>query len=221
MDKLEVELRSFEPNDKYECHTLFRRGMMEVIPSLYAIEVKGYLKCALFLVPVIALTLTWSLRDVIVLLCLCAIIAALVYIHIYFTMTRFIHHSLSDDLQDVAKVYQDGSCMFVAVLNGAIVGMAGVLHNDQHKPGHAEVLRMSVNPSIRKRGIATKLLKAIEHFCNDNNYTKLTLKTTSGQYAAMALYEKNGFKEIRRQQPAFFVHFIKQVMYEKMLTQRI
>lgn len=214
----EVQLRCFEPNDKYECHKLFRGGMMELIPSVYAIEVKGYLKYAVFLVPVLALTSTWSIHNFIALVCFCATMAALIYILIYYNTVEFINHCLSDDLQDIAKFYQEGSCMFVAVLSGAIVGMAGVIHKDQHKPGEAEVFRMSVNPSIRKRGIASKLLKAIEQFCKDNDYAKLTLKTTNGQYAAMALYEKKGFKEIQRQQPAPFVYFVKHVMYEKVLT---
>lgn len=216
MDKSDLELRCFEPKDQEQCRLLFRAGMMENCFPLFKVEVMGYLPYALILLSLV-FAIHWSFQDVLVYFLVCVVYSALVYIFIYLANTNYIDGVLNSDLKDIAKFYQDGSCMFVVLLQGKVVGMAGIQHKGNHKPGQAELARMSVSSSIRKRGIASKLLRRLEEFCRENNYSNIILMTTNAQRAAMALYEKYGFKEIRRKSILRHLPFLRHVHYEKQL----
>ena len=86
--------------------------------------------------------------------------------------------------------------MIVAELDGKVVGMCAVAKKGHHKPGEAELQRMSVSPAFRKQGIAKQLVKLIEEFCNDHQYNRLILSTLNSYSGALALYKKCGFKLI-------------------------
>lgn len=59
-----------------------------------------------------------------------------------------------------------------------------------------EVKRMYVNESFRNKGIATKVLLALEEWAHELGYTRCILETGIRQPDAIALYKKNGYRLI-------------------------
>jgi putative acetyltransferase len=86
-------------------------------------------------------------------------------------------------------IFQPHIHFFVARLDGAAVGCAGVaLFADL-----AEVKRMYVRPAVRGRGIADALLARIENVTRDAGLARLCLETGDRQLAAIRVYERAGF----------------------------
>lgn len=59
-----------------------------------------------------------------------------------------------------------------------------------------EVKRMYVQPDKRKMGIASLILKELENWALDLNYSKCVLETGKKQPEALRLYAKNGYSII-------------------------
>ena len=100
----------------------------------------------------------------------------------------------------------------VARLGGEPVGCAALRRIDDLT---AEVKRMYVAPSGRRKGIARRLMAALEDHAAKFNYRAIRLETGILQPEAQRLYESCGFKHI----PAFgaYVHDPRCVCYEKIL----
>lgn len=56
-----------------------------------------------------------------------------------------------------------------------------------------EIKRMFVKPEDRKRGIAAAVLKELENWAAELNYTYTILETGKKQPEAIALYQKSGY----------------------------
>lgn len=59
-----------------------------------------------------------------------------------------------------------------------------------------EVKRMFTSPVCRGKGIATLLLQELENWAKEMNYTRCILETGKRQPEAIALYQKNNYKQI-------------------------
>jgi len=57
-----------------------------------------------------------------------------------------------------------------------------------------EVKRMYVSPDGRNKGIATRVLTALETWAHELGYAQCVLETGKRQPEAIALYEKNGYQ---------------------------
>ncbi len=79
-----------------------------------------------------------------------------------------------------------------------------------------EVKRMYVPPVRRGQGIAGKILKELENWAFELNYTKCLLETGKKQPEAIALYKKNGYQII----PNYgqYENVENSVCFEKILT---
>jgi len=207
-----LELRPFEPSDQEQCQALFSAGIMETLVPKFKNEMNGYLPFALILLSTI-LAVRWSIHDVLVLLGFYVIYVFLVYIFVYKALSDYIKQALDSDLKDIGKFYRDGSCMFVAVIHGQVVGIAGIQHKDNHKPGQAELFRMSVSSAFRKKGIGSKLLRLIIEFCQENQYSKITLKTSNEKVAAISLYRNHGFENVLTRTKFAHLPFNKQLHF--------
>jgi GNAT superfamily N-acetyltransferase len=64
-----------------------------------------------------------------------------------------------------------------------------------------EVKRMFVNPDYRKRGIAAAILKELENWAAELNYTYTILETGKKQPEAISLYQKSGYTIIPNYPP--------------------
>jgi GNAT superfamily N-acetyltransferase len=66
----------------------------------------------------------------------------------------------------------------------------------EHTAIHMEIKRMYVTPEARGKGIATKVLKELEKWTAELNYTGCVLETGKRQPEAISLYKKNGYQVI-------------------------
>jgi putative acetyltransferase len=64
------------------------------------------------------------------------------------------------------------------------------------EPGICEVKRMFVLPDFRRRGIARRILEALESRARELRYTSVLLETGIGQPEAIGLYKSAGYHEI-------------------------
>lgn len=64
-----------------------------------------------------------------------------------------------------------------------------------------EVKRMYVNPEMRGKGIASKILLALEIWAKEMGFTYCVLETGLRQPEAIALYKKNGYEIIANYPP--------------------
>ena len=88
----------------------------------------------------------------------------------------------------------DASMLVVLAYTGSQVVGCGAL-----KPysGQAmEVKRMYVLPTMRGQGIASRILKALEHWCWGLGFSSCILETGKKQPEAIALYTKGGYSVI-------------------------
>jgi GNAT superfamily N-acetyltransferase len=81
----------------------------------------------------------------------------------------------------------------VAYWNETPVGCGAI---KQYNENTMEVKRMFVNFEFRGKGIATKVLLALENWTRELNFTRCILETGKRQPEAISLYEKNGYKVI-------------------------
>lgn len=81
----------------------------------------------------------------------------------------------------------------VAYWNEVPVGCGAIKQYDVET---MEVKRMFVNPELRGKGIATKVLLELENWAKELNFKKCILETGKKQPEAIRLYQKNGYKPI-------------------------
>lgn len=75
-----------------------------------------------------------------------------------------------------------------------VVGMIGVQH---HEAGCAEIRRLRVATSYRRRGIGSALVEVALRFCEERSYLKVTLDTFMEREPAIRLFEKFRFRHFR------------------------
>ncbi|MCY1660285.1 MULTISPECIES: GNAT family N-acetyltransferase [Chryseobacterium] len=78
-----------------------------------------------------------------------------------------------------------------------------------------EIKRMYTNPDFRKKGLATTIVKELEFWAKELNYTKAVLESSLEQNEALSVYEKSGYTRI----PNYgqYIGIDKSVCYEKVL----
>lgn len=78
-----------------------------------------------------------------------------------------------------------------------------------------EIKRMYTNPDFRKRGLATAIVKELEFWAKELNYTKAVLESSLEQNEALSVYEKSGYTRI----PNYgqYIGIDKSVCYKKVL----
>lgn len=96
------------------------------------------------------------------------------------------------DIDDIEGVYMEhsGNHVWVAESDGRVVGMVAVQHHDE---GVGEIRRLRVAQAYRRRGIGSALLERALSFCQDNEYSKITLDTFVDREPAIRLFEKFRF----------------------------
>ena len=196
INKEEVQIRSYRDSDYVECRAIFIEGMQLIKPVTHVIFPKFLWYIAVAAMFVIAASVKWSMWIFMGFVFLTVVLLALLYVNIYIECWKFINHCLKTDLLDIDKSYMSskGCHMWVAEWNGKVVGMVGLTHQEKHKPGVAELQRMSVSTTCRKMGIAGKLLSELLKHAREEGLEKIVLTTSSAQGPAIRLYKKYGFK---------------------------
>ncbi len=81
------------------------------------------------------------------------------------------------------------------------VGLRRLPRPEELEPGDvqcAELKRMYVRKKFRGRGVAARLLEAVENFAREEGYERIYLDTASEMVAAARLYERNGYERCER-----------------------
>ena len=119
----------------------------------------------------------------------------------------------SSHLLGVEELERPEVTVFAARDDGVALGMVALVARGD---GSAELKRMFVLPLARGRGIAADLIGALESFATSHDIRIVQLETGPLQYAAIRLYERNGYRLI----PNFgkYVGDSNSVCYEKALT---
>ena len=105
----------------------------------------------------------------------------------------FIDESLNPDLDDIQQNYiAPGHVFLVAVERRSVVGTAGLLFE---RPGEARIVRMSVQASHRRRGVASLLLTALIEEAQSRSLGMLIAHTEPHWADATSFYSKSGFRQ--------------------------
>ena len=190
-------IRSFERKDQSACQNIFKDGYQEFIKSITVIYlsflVRYIVMAAMFAILAAVIWSAWIFVVVVVMACM---VLAFIYIHLQLTGWFYINHTLkSGDLKDIEESYMSiqQSHLWVAELNGRVVGMVGLVHEENFEQGVYELKRMYVVPSCRGMGIAKNLINELISHAKTNRIKLVFLKTTSTLVPAIQLYMKNGF----------------------------
>lgn len=100
-------------------------------------------------------------------------------------------------LLDLGELQEPGVTVFVARADGAAVGMAALVANeDGLDSDRAELKRLFVDDAVRGQGVASRLLAAIEAHAVAAGVGVILLETGTRSHAAIALYDKLGYQHI-------------------------
>ncbi|MBG0815750.1 GNAT family N-acetyltransferase [Planomonospora sp. ID82291] len=117
-----------------------------------------------------------------------------------------------DDFPRINEVYlADRGEFLVGEAGGRVVAMGGLRRIDDEV---AEMCRLRVHPEFQRQGYGARTVLSLEARAVELGYGRLLCDTTLNQCAAIGLYRKYGWREIRREERGGYV-----VLYwEKDLT---
>ena len=129
------------------------------------------------------------------------------------TLSPWSIHSIRDELR------QERGEMFVAEIeggNGSSAEIVGWCASRLILP-EAELLKIAVNESSRRSGIATALLNHLIHFLSQRSIKLLFLEVRSQNQSALNFYKKNGFLQIGVRPRYYSNPCDSALLYQKML----
>jgi GNAT superfamily N-acetyltransferase len=94
------------------------------------------------------------------------------------------------DLDDIGATYAQATFL-VAWWHGTIVGTGALLPRSAQI---AEIVRMSVAPSMRRHGIGRRLLQHLMAHAKAQGYRRMILETTAAWHDVIAFYQRQGFQ---------------------------
>lgn len=102
----------------------------------------------------------------------------------------YIDPDKNPDLDNIEESYNQDIFM-VAWLDGQIVGTGALVHRTEHT---AEIVRMSIAPSARRKGIGTCLLYTLITKAKELGYKKVVSETTKTWRGVINFYLAFGFE---------------------------
>ncbi|XP_063807742.1 N-acetylaspartate synthetase [Pseudophryne corroboree] len=193
--KEQLYIREFQPTDQEFARRIFYEGIKERIPSsaFRGLQHQPVLQCVYAVLILMSFVVTNSL------LLACCMPIFLLGMRYYFSRKIILNHlegALRTDMSDIEQYYmkQPGSCFWVAVLDGKVVGIVAARGNEEDNV--VELRRMSVDSNYRGKGIAKALGRKVLEFSMVNHYSSIVLGTTAVKIAAHKLYESLGFKHV-------------------------
>ena len=90
--------------------------------------------------------------------------------------------------------FEPPSGLFVVLMDGAVTAAGGGFR--RHDTTTCEVKRMWTHPDYRRRGLAARILRALEDAAREAGYSRLILETGPRQPEAEALYASRGYVRI-------------------------
>jgi len=103
----------------------------------------------------------------------------------------YVDANANPDLQDIDSSYLSlGHAFFVAEVSGQLVGTTGMII----KPPEAQLVRVSVSASHRRRGVATRLLDRCLEYARQHQLSVLIAYTQPEWPDALGFYLHHGFR---------------------------
>ncbi|MFI7424282.1 GNAT family N-acetyltransferase [Nonomuraea sp. NPDC049684] len=103
-----------------------------------------------------------------------------------------------DDFPRIQEIYLAcGGDFIVGETGSRVVAMGGLKPVDRET---AEVCRLRVHPDFQRRGYGGAMLSALEDRALELGFSSLRGDTTLNQGAALALYARQGWRELSRRQ---------------------
>jgi nucleoside-diphosphate-sugar epimerase/ribosomal protein S18 acetylase RimI-like enzyme len=116
-----------------------------------------------------------------------------------------------DDFKDIKSIYiKSGGEFLVGIMDNKIVAMGALKKISEDM---AEVKRMRVDPEFQRHGFGHAVLEKLESRALELGFKSLQLDVAVTQEAACKFYEKNGYKEFKREPMGDLVC----IFYKKML----
>ena len=108
---------------------------------------------------------------------------------------EYIDGALNHDLAHVEESYlrRRGSNFWIAELDGEFVGCIGAYRRDDEE---AEIRRLAVDRSARRKGVASRLMDEAEEFCRNAGYARSIVWTANHMSAAIAFLRHRGYHEL-------------------------
>jgi len=103
-----------------------------------------------------------------------------------------------DDFPRITEIYlaAGGEFLVGEVPGAGLIAMGGLRRIDDDT---AEMCRLRVHPDYQRRGYGTRMTRELEARARRLGYTTLCGDTTLRQVAALELYRKSGWREVRRE----------------------
>lgn len=115
----------------------------------------------------------------------------------------FMHDKLKPegDMRNIYSCYVQNSKFnfrsnfFVATIDNQVVGFVGAIPSTAFDSNmYVEITRMFVDNYYRGKGVAGKLLTAVEEWAGTLNYQYMNLGTLKENHLSIPMYQKNGFQ---------------------------
>lgn len=188
-----ISVRHFQPQDEQQVKDLFAIGILSNADAAFwrlcrhppNLVIAGILGVLSFSVS----------RRIIVALLMEVLTFGLVYRTSRKLFHGYVNHSLQDDLSNIPQVYGSSNGCFLVATDDATGRIVGTVGGQGKGPDLFELRRMSVDANCQGQGLGRRLLQRLHQECKNG---KITLSTTSIQYAAHALYRKNGYAMTKR-----------------------
>ena len=110
------------------------------------------------------------------------------------------------------EILDKGGHLFFATEDEKVLGCVALL---KHGESEYEISKLAVDPAAQGKGVANQLFDAIFNYAKNNNINKLILESNTKLKAAMGLYNKYGFIEVKD----FTPHYTRvNIKFEKSLN---
>jgi putative acetyltransferase len=100
----------------------------------------------------------------------------------------------TDDLFGLFR--DERSVLFVAELDGEILGCCGIFPTSGLDPGYAELVKFYLVENARGRGLGRKLMEMCFQSAREMGYRKIYLESMPQFSRAVFMYEKLGFRQL-------------------------
>jgi GNAT superfamily N-acetyltransferase len=115
----------------------------------------------------------------------------------------FLDETLNPDLDDIKASYVDkGGFFLVCEVDGVLAGTGGLAVGE---PGAARIVRVSVAPMFRRRGIAAALVRRLIQEASLRGITTVLVESNRDWCDAIRLYQRLGFTESARDSESVYL----------------
>ena len=119
-----------------------------------------------------------------------------------------------ESLDHLSRYYDAPGRGYWVLWDGRVAGGAGLAETDV-LPGFAELQKLYLRDDAKGRGLGRRLTEHVEAMAREMGYRGVYLETHTNLTAALALYEKLGYRQIER--PDSVVHTTMDRFYVKEL----